>query len=153
MPTQDISRATSNVALPTNVSQEIWAKTIEQRAFMQLGTRVIITRTGTNIQTITGEPQADWVAETGVKPVSFHTFGKKTLTPYKLAVIEPFSNEFMRDKEGLYAECVNRLPAALGKKFDTTIMGTSAPGSGFDVLGTGVSAVSILPDTTNNIST
>ena len=150
MPTQDISRATSNVALPTNVSQEIWAKTIEQSAFMQLGTRVNIPGTGTDIQTITGEPQADWVAETGVKPVSFHTFGKKTLKPYKLAVIEPFSMEFMRDKEGLYAECVNRLPAALGKKFDTTIMGTSAPGSGFDVLGTGVSAVSILPDTSNN---
>ena len=108
MPTQDISRATSNVALPVEVSEEIWAKAIEQSAFMQLGTRVNIPGTGTNIQTITGEPQADWVAETGVKPVSFHTFGKKTLTPYKLAVIEPFSNEFLRDKKGLYAECVNR---------------------------------------------
>ena len=116
MPTQDISRATSNVALPVEVSEEIWAKAIEQSAFMQLGTRVNIPGTGTNIQTITGEPQADWVAETGVKPVSFHTFGKKTLTPYKLAVIEPFSNEFLRDKKGLYAECVNRQTESKGSR-------------------------------------
>ena len=30
---------------------------------------------------------------------------------------------------------MRRLPFALAKKFDQTIMGTSAPGSGFDVLG------------------
>ena len=146
MPTSylDVSRQSSNVALPADVSQEIWAKAVEQSAFMQLARRVNIPGTGTTIQTITGEPVADWVAETNPKPVSAHTFGKHALTPYKLAVIEAFSTEFLRDKQGLYQECVRRLPAALGKKFDATIMGTTAPGSGFDVLGTGVSKASIL---------
>ena len=144
MPTyQDISRHTSNVILDPEVSAEIWAKTIEQSAFMQLANRINIPGPGTKIQTITGEPTANWVDETNVKPVSFHTFGNKTITPYKLAVIEPFSDEFRRDKAALYAECVRRLPGALAKKFDSTIMGDTAPGSGFDVLGTGVSTVAI----------
>lgn len=149
MPTtyHDISRQTSNVALPADVAQEIWAKAVDTSAFMQLARRINIPGTGTTVQTITGEPTANWVAETNAKPLSAHTFGKKAITPYKLAVIEAFSMEFMRDKRGLYDECVRRLPAALSKKFDSTIMSATAPGSGFDVLGTGVSAVSLLPDT------
>lgn len=141
---QDISRQTSNVALPAEVSNEIWANAIHESAFMQLGRQIALPGTGTSIQAITAEPEADWTLETNAKPVGFHTFGKKVMTPYKLAVIEPFSNEFMRDKEALYDECVRRLPAALAKKFDATIMGASAPGSGFDVLGTGVTKTSIL---------
>ena len=146
MPTtyKDISRQTSNVALPSDVSQEIWANAVSESAFMQLGRRINIPGTGTTVQTITGEPTANWVAETNAKPLSAHTFGKHAITPYKLAVIEAFSSEFLRDKAALYDECVRRLPAALSKKFDATIMGTTAPGSGFDVLGTGVSKVSIL---------
>ncbi len=144
MTAQDISRETTNVLLPEEVSSEIWAKTLEESAFMQLARRVRIPGSGVKVQTITGEPTANWVDETASKPVSFHTFGKKTITPYKLAVIEPFSDEFRRDKAALYAECVNRLPKALAKKFDGTIMGTSAPGTGFDVLGS-CSKTSILP--------
>lgn len=140
----DVSRQTSNVALPAEVSEEIWAVAVHESAFMQLGNQINIPGTGTSIQAITGEPTADWVAETNAKPVSAHTFSKKTVTPYKLAVIEAFSTEFLRDKKALYDECVRRLPGSLAKKFDQTIMGTTAPGSGFDVLGTGVSAVSIL---------
>ncbi len=131
----DISRQTSNVALPQEISEEIWAKAIEESAFMQLARQIRIPGPGITVQTITGEPSADWVEETNLKPVSHHTFGKKAIKPYKLAVIEPFSNEFRRDAATLYAECVNRLPGALGKKFDATIMGTTAPGTGFDVLG------------------
>ena len=145
MPTyQDISRHTSNVALPQDVAEEIWANAAHESAFMTLGTQIALPGNGVSIQAITGEPEAGWVHETNAKPVGFHTLGKKVLTPYKLAVIEPFSNEIVRDAEALYNECVRRLPAALAKKFDATIMGTTAPGSGFDVLGTGVTATSIL---------
>ena len=148
MPTyQDISRHTTNVILDADLSSEIWANTIEESAFMRAARRINIPGSGVKVQTITGEPQASWVDETNIKPIGFHTFGNKTITPYKLAIIEPFSQEFLRDKNALYAECVRRLPAALGKKFDSTIMGAVAPGTGFDVLGTGVSATSLLPDT------
>lgn len=144
MPTyQDISRHTSNVILDPEISAEIWAKAIDQSAFMQLANRITIPGSGVKVQTITGEPTANWVDETNAKPVGFHTFGNKTITPYKLAVIEPFSDEFRRDKSALYAECVRRLPGAIAKKFDSTIMSSTAPGSGFDVLGTGVSSIGI----------
>ena len=139
-----VTRTTSNVALPVEVSSEIWAKTLEDSAFMQLSRHITIPGTGTTVQTITGEPQANWVAEANAKPVSDHTFGKKVITPYKLAVIEAFSDEFRRDKAALYAELVRRLPYALAAKFDATIMGTSAPGTGFDVLG-GCTKVSLIP--------
>lgn len=131
----DINRGTTNVALPTEVSKEIWGAILEESAFMTLARRIEMPGNGVTVQTITGEPQATWVDETAQKPVSRHTFGKKVIVPYKLAVIEPFSNEFARDADALYAEIVRRLPFALAKKFDETIIGTTAPGSGFDVLG------------------
>lgn len=140
----NVYRGTSNIALPADVSQEIWGAVLEESAFMQLARRITLPGTGTTIQTITGEPAADWVSETAAKPVSAHTFNKKALTPYKLAVIEPFSEEFLRDKNALYDECVRRLPYAIAAKFDSTIMGTSAPGTGFDVLGS-ATAVSLNP--------
>ena len=131
----DINRGTSNVLLPVEVSREIWGKVLEESAFMQLARRINMPGPGVDIQTITGEPTANWVDETAAKPVSVHTFGKKSIRPFKLAVIEPFSTEFRRDKAALYEECIRRLPFALAKKFDNTIVGTSAPGTGFDVLG------------------
>lgn len=140
----NVYRGTSNIALPSDVSQEIWGAVLEESAFMRLARQIALPGTGTTIQTITGEPAADWVSETAAKPVSAHTFNKKVLTPYKLAVIEPFSMEFIRDKAALYEECVRRLPAAIAAKFDSTIMGTSAPGTGFDVLGS-ATAVSLNP--------
>lgn len=131
----DINRNTTGVALPDEVSSEIWSKTLSQSAFMTLAQNSTIPGNGVTIQTITGEPEAQWVDETAAKPVAKHTFGKKIVKPHKLAVIEPFSMEFRRDANALYSECVNRLPYALGKKFDQTILGTKAPGDGFDVLG------------------
>jgi HK97 family phage major capsid protein len=144
MPAVDINRGTTNVLLHAEVSSEIWGATLEESAFMRLARRINMPGNGVDIQTITGEPTADWVDETALKPVSTHTFGKKTIRPYKLAVIEPFSNEFRRDKAALYNELINRLPFALAKKFDSTIMGTTAPGTGFDVLG-GATKVSLNP--------
>lgn len=138
----DLNRGSSNVQLPVEVSQEIWANTVEASAVMSLARRINLPGTGVKVQTITGDATADWVDETGEKPVSRATLGAKTITPYKLAVIEPFSNEFRRDLPGLYAELARRLPSALAKKFDSTIFTGTAPGSGFDVL-SGVSTQAI----------
>ena len=90
--------------------------------------------TGVTIPMITGDPEANWVAETAAKPVSNPTLDKKVMTPYKLAVIVPFSDEFARDYARLYDALVDRIPGALAKKFDATVFNGSAPGTGFDVL-------------------
>lgn len=145
----DISRDTSNVQLPSDLSSEIIGNTVESSAFLSLARQVALPGTGTTYQTITGEPTADWVNETDAKPVSRHSLGSKVMTPYKLAVIEPFSDEFKRDLPGLYAELARRLPFAIATKLDSTVFTGTAPGSGFDVL-SDATAVAIKPGTNAN---
>lgn len=130
----DINRGTTGLVLTPEMSSEIIAKAVEQSAVMQLADRVSLPGNGITIPVITGEPTADWVTETAEKPVSEHTFGSKNMTPYKLAVIELFSNEFRRDFRRLYDELQRRLPFALARKFDSTVFNGTAPGTGFDVL-------------------
>ena len=130
----DINRGTTGLQLTPEQSSEIWAATIEESAVMQLAQRVNLPGSGVTIPIITGDPVADFVAETAEKPVSESTFGTKDMTPYKIAVIELFSNEFRRDFGALYNELVRRLPAAIGAKFDATVFNGTAPGTGFDVL-------------------
>ena len=146
----DLSRGTTGAAdlLPQEISTEIWANAQEQSAVMQLATPIRVPGSGLTIPIITGDAEADWVAETAEKPVSRATLGKKVLTPYKMALIEPFSNEFKRDLPAVYEELRRRLPGAIAKKFDSTVFGSSAPGSGFDVLG-GATAVPIGPHATD----
>ena len=127
----DISRPT----LPASISADIWAKALEDSAVMSLAQRVELPGNGLAIPVITGEPTADWVEETGAKPVSNSTVAIKTMQPYKLAVIETVSKELMDDMPRLYNALRERLPFALAKKFDQTVFGTTAPGTNFDVLG------------------
>lgn len=145
----DMNRGSGNVQLPQAVSSEIWADTVQSSAVMSLARQVTLPGPGVKIQTITGDATADWVDETDEKPVSNATLGSKTMTPYKLAVIELFSKEFIRDVPALYAELTRRLPFALAAKFDATVFHGTAPGSGFDVLSS-ATAVGIKPGTSAN---
>jgi HK97 family phage major capsid protein len=130
----DINRTTSGVELPPEVSSEIWASAAETSAVMQLARQINLPGGGVSVPIITGDAEADWVDETDEKPVSRATLDNKTITPYKLAVIEPFSNEFRRDLPALYGALQTRLPASLARKFDATVFGGGAPGSNFDTL-------------------
>jgi HK97 family phage major capsid protein len=132
----DINRTTTGVNLPPAVSSEIWANAQEASAAMQLSRQITLPGSGVSVPIITGDAVADWVDETEEKPVSRATLGNKIITPYKLAVIEPFSNEFRRDLPALYAELVRRLPGSLALKFDQTVFDPAvpAPGSNFDKL-------------------
>lgn len=138
----DINRGTTGVQLPPQLSDEIWAKAQEESAVMRLAEQVALPGSGITIPVVTGEPTADFVAETAEKPVSKHTMSFKQMTPYKIAVIELFSNEFRRDLPRVYDELARRLPASIGKKFDETVFHGTAPGSNFDVL-TSATAVAI----------
>lgn len=124
----------TSITLPSSVSTEIWAKTLENSAIMQLAQRIDLPGNGLTIPVITGEPAADWVTETENKPVSQHTLSTKEMKGYTLAIIEPFSNQFRDNTEALYNELVSRLPFAIAKKFDETVMFGTAPGTGFDTL-------------------
>lgn len=124
----------SNITLPAQISAEILQKTQEQSAVMRLARQINLPGPGITIPVIASDPEASWVAETGIKPTSNPGLSQKNMTPYKLAVIVPFSDEFKRDLSSLYGALVQRLPGALGKKFDATVFNGTAPGTGFDVL-------------------
>ena len=128
----DINRTTS-IALPSEVSAEILQKVQEESAIMRLARQISLPGRGLTIPVITGDPTAEWVAETGVKPVSNSTLSTKLMQPYKIAVIETFSKEFVRDAAALYDALISRLPNALSVVFDETVIGkTAVPGSNFD---------------------
>jgi len=132
----DLNRTSSGVSalLPKEISSEIWANAVQDSVIMQAARKITLPGSGITIPMITGDATADWVDETDEKPVSDATVSSKSITPYKLAIIEVFSDEFRRDLPALYAELARRLPAALGRKFDSTILHGTAPGSNFDVL-------------------
>lgn len=124
----------SHIELPVELSAEILQKTQEASAVMQLARQITLPGAGAEIPVITSDPAAEWVSETGTKPVANPGLGKKIMSAYKLAVIVPFSNEFRRDANALYNALVGRLPNALAAQFDATVIGGTAPGSNFDVL-------------------
>lgn len=122
------------MVLPADVSGEILAKVQEASIIQSVANQVTLPGPGISFQQITGDAVANWVTETGEKPVSNATLATKTMTPYKVAVITTFSQELTRDKAALYNTLINRLPNALAKKFDETVFHGTAPGSNFDTL-------------------
>lgn len=128
-----ISTNRTDISLPTDVSEMIIQKTQEDSAVMQLATQISLPGNGLTIPVVTSDPTAAWVDETAEKPVSNPGLDTKVMRGYKLAVIEPFSNQFRRDYGALFDALVARLPRVLAEKFDNTVFGgTAAPGSDFD---------------------
>jgi HK97 family phage major capsid protein len=130
----DLNRSSGSIVLPEAVSSEILGKVLETSVVQRAARRIDLPGRGTAVNVITGEPTAAWVGETDAKPVSNGAATTKILRPYKLAVIETFSNEFRRDLPALYNALASRLPNALAKKFDSTVFHGTAPGSDFDTL-------------------
>ena len=129
-----ISTYRGDITLPADVAQEILQKTQKASAIMNLARQIALPGRGVQIPVITSDPQAGWVDETDAKPVSNPGLTSKLMQAYKLAVIVPFSDEFVRDAKLLYDVLISRLPTALATKFDATVTGGSAPGANFDVL-------------------
>ena len=113
----------TSIDLPVDVSAEILQKTQEGSAVMQLARQITLPGRGAAINVITSDPTAAWVGETESKAVSNPGLETKVMRAYKLAVIVPFSNEFRRDVASLYDALIERLPNALGQKFDNTVFG------------------------------
>lgn len=143
----DVYRGTEGVSLPKQLSSQIMQNAVESSAIMRLANRIDLPGSGLTIPVITGDPRAAWVNETNEKAVSEPGLSSKNMTGYKIAVIVPFSNEFKRDMKSLYGAIVDRMPAAIAKKFDDTVFHGAAPGSNFDTL---ASAAKVGLDAANN---
>lgn len=124
-----------DVTLPVEVSSEIIQKAQEGSAVMQLARQIALPGPGLSVNIIDSDPEAEWVTEGTKKPVKKGSFSTKKITPYKLAVIVPFSMEFTRDAAALYSALVARIPMAMAEKFDATVFGSiTKPGENFDQL-------------------
>ena len=147
----DINRTTNSMALPSDIASEILQKTRQDSAVMRLARHIALPGRGVTIPVITNDPSAAWVAETAVKPVSNATPATKLMSAYKIAVIETFSKEFVRDVPALYDALVDRLPSALAKCFDGTIVGAVvAPGENFDTFAS-CTAQSLIPTSSHTV--
>lgn len=125
---------TTSATLPEDLSSEIFANVQEQSAIMQLSTPIELPGRGMTVPVVTGDPEASFVSEGEEIKVSNSTLAVKEMKPYKLSVIELFSNEFKDNYEAIFAELQNRLPGAIGRKVDSTILYGITPGTGFDTL-------------------
>ena len=131
----DVNRGTTGVALPSQLINTVIQGITESSAVMSLANRMVIPGSGVTMNVITGDPTPAWTAESTEKTVSKPTFANKVMQPYKLAVIVPFSDQFRRDEGALYDAIVARVPNALAKYFDQTVLfGTNNPGTNFDDL-------------------
>ena len=124
----------TNIDLPESVSNAILSKVQESSKVMRLARQIPLPGNGAAINVLLSDPEAAWAGETESKAVSNPQVSTKILRGYTLAVIVPFSNQFRRDASALFDAIVEKLPDALGRKFDETVFFGSAPGSDFDTL-------------------
>ena len=131
MPTTPIVRG----GLPAPVADAIIAGMTNESAIMKLARRITVPGRGVAVPVVVGDAQAEWVAEAGEKPVSPSTHEHLILQPYKIAVIDLFSKELVRDENAFFEALMQRLPGSLAKVFDSTVSGaTAAPGANFTQL-------------------
>lgn len=135
----------TNIDLPESVSNAILSKVQESSKVMRLARQIPLPGNGAAINVLLSDPEAAWAGETESKAVSNPQVSTKILRGYTLAVIVPFSNQFRRDASALFDAIVEKLPDALGRKFDETVFFGSAPGSDFDTLAN-VTAQSLASD-------
>lgn len=135
----------TNIDLPESVSNAILSKVQESSKVMRLARQIPLPGNGAAINVLLSDPEAAWAGETESKAVSNPQVSTKILRGYTLAVIVPFSNQFKRDASALFDAIVEKLPDALGRKFDETVFFGSAPGSDFDTLAN-VTAQSLASD-------
>jgi hypothetical protein len=112
--------STSSTLLPPTITGPIFAKASEGSAVQNLARKVPLSvNANTAIPVPMDIPEADWVAEGGVKPAAEVGVGVKQMTGKKLAVLIPVSEEVaLTNPAGMYEQVVQDLPTALARAFD-----------------------------------
>lgn len=119
--------------MPREIADFIFEKMEQSSVVQQLAPQEPLAGEGKSIPVITGKPSAGWVSEGGRKPVSDMTVGSKVMDPKKLAVIVPFSKEYLRDSRvNLFDMLRPKIAEAFATAFDAAaIAGTSTPFANF----------------------
>jgi len=121
--------ASGTTLLPRDISEMIFEDAVKDSVVQRAARKIPLPYAGVGIPYMTGKPVAAWVSEGGRKPVSDATVGTKTMDPKKLAVIVPFSQEYLRaDTVNLLDTLRPDIAQAFAEAFDkAAIHGTSTP--------------------------
>jgi HK97 family phage major capsid protein len=106
--------------LPRELTGPIFEKSVEQSAVMALARRApLAIDATTSIPVPLDVPTADWVGQGAAKPLSSGGVDVKQMTPKKIAVLIPVSEEvFMTNAGGLWTQLNKDLPTAFARAFD-----------------------------------
>lgn len=120
-----ISRGSITLS-PAN-SAQVFAKVLDNSAFMRLARQVPLTGSGENLYALTADGSASSVAEGAVKPVANDTLASKVIRPYKFVKAITVTDELLTDEGFLVDALTSRLAPAIGKAFDAVIAGGTLP--------------------------
>lgn len=115
--------------MPREISGFIFERAARASAVMQQVPQIPLAGRGRTIPVVTGRPTASWVDEAGRKPVSDATIATKIMDPKKIAVIVPFSKEYLRDNTINIMQMLRpQIAEAFAMAFDAaTLHGTATP--------------------------
>lgn len=128
-----ITRSGASSLIPVEQANEIIKNVTEQSTFLRMARRLPNMSSNTREYPIAQtEPIAGFVTgDTGLKPVTSATWGKKTITAEEIAAIIPVPDNVAADSNfDIFAQLRPQLEAAAGKVIDAAVFfGTSKPTS------------------------
>ena len=128
-----ITRSGASSLIPVEQANEIIKNVTEQSTFLRMARRLPNMSSNTREYPIAQtEPIAGFVTgDTGLKPVTNATWGKKTITAEEIAAIIPVPDNVAADSNfDIFAQLRPQLEAAAGKVIDAAVFfGTSKPTS------------------------
>jgi HK97 family phage major capsid protein len=114
--------ATSNLTLPTNIANGLFAKATTGSAVVALSGAEPQQFGQVTHMTLTGRPRAEYVGEGADKSSTTTTFGTKVVTPHKVQVTQRFNEEVLWADEdyqlGVLTTLANEGGTALGRALD-----------------------------------
>lgn len=115
--------------MPYDIANFVFEEAMRRSVVMDAVRSIPLPGNGVAIPVVTGKPTAGWVSEAGRKPVSDATIGQKVMEPKKVAVIVPFSKEYLRDERvDLFGMIRPLIAEAFADAFDkAAIQNTAAP--------------------------
>lgn len=110
-------------------AQDYFAEVEKTSIIQSIARKIPLGATGVKIPHWTGDVQAEWVAEGGMKPVTKGDMTKQTIAPHKIATIFTASAEVVRANPANYLGTMRtKVAEAIALAFDNAVIhGTNTP--------------------------
>lgn len=115
--------------LDPEMAQDYFAVAEKTSIIQQIARKIPLGPTGVTIPHWNGSVSAEWVAESGMKPITKGSLTKQTIKPYKIATIFAESAEVVRANPANYLGIMRtKIAEAIALAFDAAVLaGTNTP--------------------------